>query len=78
MSRAWSIDFGGRVPTHDRHGHLWRRTGRCHWQYQHLERQLAHGWASDWSSLRAWVVWQGVGKVISVGDRLGRDTPVMG
>jgi hypothetical protein len=22
-----------------------------------LKLQLAHGWAPDWSSLRAWVVW---------------------
>src|SRR6266496_320357 len=57
ISRAWSIEFGGRVPTHDRHGHLCAGPDAAIGTISTLKRQLAHGWASDWSSLRAWVVW---------------------
>src|SRR6266496_3478285 len=57
ISPARSAGFGGSVPVHDRHGHLRARPDARMGSIRTLKRQLAHGWVSDWSSLRAWVVW---------------------
>ncbi len=42
---------------HDRHGHLRAQPDARIGSTHPLKRQFAHGWVSDWSSLRAWVVW---------------------
>jgi hypothetical protein len=57
ISPARSAGFGGSVPVHDRHGHLRARPDARMGSIGTLKRRLAHGWVSDWSSLRAWVVW---------------------
>ena len=45
------------LPEDDRHGHLRTRPDAVIGSIGALRRQLAYGWAADWSSLTAWVVW---------------------
>jgi hypothetical protein len=42
---------------HDRHSHLRAQSDARMGSTRTLKRQFAHGWVSDWSSLRASVAW---------------------